>query len=192
MTSVGVLALQGDVREHVAVLRRIGVTPVEVRSVAALVGIDGLVIPGGESTTMARLLVTSGLREPVTELLAGGLPVLGTCAGLIMLARRILDGRSDQWSLGLLDIEVRRNGFGRQVASFETVVEVAGVGPVAGAFIRAPQVVTVADGVDVLATHDHGQGPTPVLVRQGHALGCAFHPELTGETRIHELFLSLV
>ncbi len=192
MTSVGVLALQGDVREHVAVLRRIGVTPVEVRSVDALAGIDGLVIPGGESTTMARLLVTSGLREPVTELLAGGLPVLGTCAGLIMLARRILDGRSDQWSLGLLDIEVRRNGFGRQVASFETVVEVAGVGPVAGAFIRAPQVVTVADGVDVLATHDHGQGPTPVLVRQGHALGCAFHPELTGETRIHELFLSLV
>ncbi len=192
MTSVGVLALQGDVREHVAVLQRIGVTPVEVRSVAALVGIDGLVIPGGESTTMARLLVTSGLRAPVTEMLAGGLPVLGTCAGLIMLARRILDGRSDQWSLGLLDIEVRRNGFGRQVASFETVVEVAGVGPVAGAFIRAPQVVTVADGVDVLATHDHGQGPTPVLVRQGHALGCAFHPELTGETRIHELFLSLV
>ena len=192
MTSVGVLALQGDVREHVAVLRRIGVTPVEVRSVDALAGIDGLVIPGGESTTMARLLVTSGLRAPVTEMLAGGLPVLGTCAGLIMLARRILDGRSDQWSLGLLDIEVRRNGFGRQVASFETVVEVAGVGPVAGAFIRAPQVVTVADGVDVLATHDHGQGPTPVLVRQGHALGCAFHPELTGETRIHELFLSLV
>ncbi|MGC8499364.1 MAG: pyridoxal 5'-phosphate synthase glutaminase subunit PdxT [Acidimicrobiales bacterium] len=192
MASVGVLALQGDVREHVAVLQRIGVEPVEVRRVADLAGVSGLVIPGGESTTMARLLVTGGLREPLTELLNGGLPVLGTCAGLIMLARRILDGRVDQWSLGLLDVEVRRNGFGRQVASFETVVEVAGIGPVAGAFIRAPQIVTVADGVTVLATHDHGAGPTPVLVRQGHALGCAFHPELTGETRIHELFLSLV
>ena len=192
MASVGVLALQGDVREHVAVLQRIGVTAVEVRRVADLAGISGLVIPGGESTTMARLLVTGGLREPLTELLNGGLPVLGTCAGLIMLARRILDGRSDQWSLGLLDVEVRRNGFGRQVASFETVVEVAGIGPVAGAFIRAPQIVTVADGVTILATHDHGAGPTPVLVRQGSALGCAFHPELTGETRIHELFLSLV
>ncbi len=192
MASVGVLALQGDVREHVAVLQRIGVAAVEVRGVADLAGISGLVIPGGESTTMARLLVTGGLREPLTELLDGGLPVLGTCAGLIMLARRILDGRSDQWSLGLLDVEVRRNGFGRQVASFETVVEVTGIGPVAGAFIRAPQIVTVADGVTILATHDHGGGPTPVLVRQGHALGCAFHPELTGETRIHELFLSLV
>ena len=191
MTSVGVLALQGDVREHVAVLQRIGVTPVEVRAPADLAAIDGLVIPGGESTTMARLLVTGGLREPLSDLLGSGLPVLGTCAGLIMLARRILDGRSDQWSLGLLDVEVRRNGFGRQVASFETLVEVEGVGAVAGAFIRAPQVVRVGDDVRVLATHDHGQGPTPVLVRQGRALGCAFHPELTGETRIHELFLSL-
>ncbi len=192
MASVGVLALQGDVREHVAVLQRIGSSAVEVRRVADLAGISGLVIPGGESTTMARLLVTGGLREPLTELVEGGLPVLGTCAGLIMMARRILDGRSDQWSLGLLDVDVRRNGFGRQVASFETVVEVAGIGPVAGAFIRAPQIVSVAEGVTVLASHDHGEGPTPVLVRQGHALGCAFHPELTGETRIHELFLSLV
>ncbi len=192
MASVGVLALQGDVREHVAVLQRIGSSAVEVRRVADLAGISGLVIPGGESTTMARLLVTGGLREPLTELVEGGLPVLGTCAGLIMMARRILDGRSDQWSLGLLDVDVRRNGFGRQVASFETVVEVAGIGPVAGAFIRAPQIVSFAEGVTVLASHDHGEGPTPVLVRQGHALGCAFHPELTGETRIHELFLSLV
>ncbi len=190
MASVGVLALQGDVREHVAILGALGASVVEVRHVEDLAPLDGLIIPGGESTTMARLLVTSGLREPLRARLANGLPVLGTCAGLIMVARDIVDGRADQWSFGVLDVAVRRNGFGRQVASFETVVAVEGIGPVAGVFIRAPQVVATGPEVTVLARHDHGSGPTPVLVRQGSVLGCAFHPELVGETRIHELFLS--
>ncbi len=139
---------------------------------------------------MARLLVTSGLREPLGDAIATDLSVFGTCAGLIMLARHVLDGRSDQWSFGALDVTVRRNGYGRQVASFETTVRVAGIGDVPGVFIRAPRIVATGEGVDVLASHDHGDGPAPVLVRQGRHWGCSFHPELTDSRAIHAAFVA--
>ncbi len=116
--------------------------------------------------------------------------VLGTCAGLIVLSRSIVDGRADQWSFGTLEVDVRRNGFGRQIASFESVIEVNGIGPVSGVFIRAPKIEAWSSAVTVLATHDDGSGPTPVLVRQGAAWGCSFHPELTDDHRIHELFVA--
>jgi 5'-phosphate synthase pdxT subunit len=189
---VGVLALQGDVREHEAVLTSLGVEVTRVRRPEELDGLDALVMPGGESTTMARLLETSGLRKPLGEALEDGLCVLGTCAGLILLSESVLDGRDDQWSFGVLDVAVRRNGYGRQISSFEADVDVRGIGPVPGVFIRAPRVERWSDDVEVLATHDHGDGPHPVLVRQGAVLGCAFHPELTDDTRIHQLFLESV
>ena len=189
---VGVLALQGDVREHVAVLAGLGVDVVAVRTEQQLAAMAGLVIPGGESTAIARLLETSGMREPLSERLRDGLPVLGTCAGLILLSRSIVDGRDDQWSFSTIDVDVRRNGFGRQIASFETTIEVDGVGEVPGVFIRAPKIESWSESVTVLATHDHGTGPTPVLVRQGAAWGCSFHPELTDSSAIHELFLAAI
>ncbi|MDE3065224.1 MAG: pyridoxal 5'-phosphate synthase glutaminase subunit PdxT [Acidobacteriota bacterium] len=189
---VGVLALQGDVREHAARLASMGVPASRVRRPEDLEGLGGLVIPGGESTAIAHLLETSGLRAPLASALGDGLAVLGTCAGLILLAETILDGRDDQWSYGAIDVAVRRNGYGRQVASFESTVRVAGVGEVPGVFIRAPRVEQWAPGVEVLATIDHGDGEHPVLVRQGAALGCAFHPELTGDTAIHQLFLDTI
>ncbi len=186
---VGVLALQGDVREHSAVLTAAGAEVTRVRKPEDLDGLDGLVMPGGESTAIAHLLETSGLRKPLGEALDDGLAVLGTCAGLILLSDTVLDGRGDQWSFGALDVAVRRNGYGRQIASFETVVDVKGIGHVHGVFIRAPRIETWSPEVEVLATLDHGDGGHPVLVRQGAVLGCAFHPELAGETRIHQLFL---
>jgi 5'-phosphate synthase pdxT subunit len=185
---VGVLALQGDVREHVTALEQLGVKVVRVRTPEQLDGLDGLVMPGGESTTIAHLLVTSGLRPILQARLDEGFKVFGTCAGLIMLSRDILDGRKDQWSFHKLDVAVRRNGYGRQIASFESPVEVAGVGAVAGVFIRAPKIESYAEGVEVLATLDHGDGPHPVLVRQANVWGCSFHPELTSDLRIHQLF----
>ena len=190
MVAVGVLALQGDVREHAAALGDLGHEARWVRRPSDLLGLRGLIIPGGESTTMARLLVTSGLREPLGDAIATDLSVFGTCAGLIMLARHVLDGRSDQWSFGALDVTVRRNGYGRQVASFETTVRVAGIGDVPGVFIRAPRIVATGEGVDVLASHDHGDGPAPVLVRQGRHWGCSFHPELTDSRAIHAAFVA--
>ena len=189
---IGVLALQGDVREHVAVLAGLGAEVVAVRTVEQLHDVAGLVIPGGESTTIARLLETSGMRTPLAERLRDGLPVLGTCAGLILLSRSILDGRDDQWSFDAIEVDVRRNGFGRQIASFETMIQVDGVGEVPGVFIRAPKIESWSASVTVLATHDHGTGPTPVLVRQANAWGCSFHPELTDSSAIHELFLASV
>ena len=189
---VGVLALQGDVREHVAVLTGLGVEVVAVRTEQQLAAVAGLVIPGGESTTIARLLETSGMRVLLGERLRDGLPVLGTCAGLILLSRSIVDGRYDQWSFATIDVDVRRNGFGRQIASFETTVDVEGLGEVPGVFIRAPKIESWSESVTVLATHDHGTGPTPVLVRQGAAWGCSFHPELTNNSAIHELFLATI
>ncbi len=189
MRTVGVLALQGDVREHVATLDNLGATSRTVRHANDLQGLDGLIIPGGESTTISHLLVTSGMREPLQQLIDDGFPVFGTCAGLIMLARDVLDGRSDQWSFGSLDVAVRRNGYGRQIASFETPIVIGDRGTVPGVFIRAPRIVHYGPDVSILATLDHGDGEHPVLVRQGSAWGCSFHPELTSDVLVHSLFL---
>ena len=186
---IGILALQGDVQEHAAVLADLGADPVEVRRPEHLAGVDALVLPGGESTTVSRLLDSSELREPIAERLSGGLPAFGTCAGMILLAREVLDGRPDQRSFGVIDIAVRRNGFGRQLDSFETDLAVAGLGgadnPVHAVFIRAPVVERVGDGVEVLATVDD----KPVVCRQGPVLVAAFHPEISGDLRLHQLFL---
>ncbi len=183
--TVGVLALQGDVREHLAALTAAGVVAVPVKRVADLAGLDGIVLPGGESTTMGKLLRIFELLEPLRALLAAGLPAYGTCAGMILLAAEVVDGRHDQELLGGLDITVRRNAFGPQVASFESDVLVEGVGEVHGVFIRAPWVERAGPDVEVLASI----GAHPVAVRQGHLMATSFHPELTGDHRMHELFV---
>jgi 5'-phosphate synthase pdxT subunit len=187
---VGVLALQGDVREHLRSLTVAGADAREVRRPEELVGVDGLVLPGGESTTIGRLLRIFDLLEPLRAAVADGLPVYGSCAGMILLARDVLDGRPDQPLIGGLDVVVRRNAFGRQVDSFEADLEVDGVDgpPVHAVFIRAPWVEKAGDGVTVLAR----VGEHPVAVRQGHLLATSFHPELTGDTRMHELFVEMV
>jgi pyridoxal 5'-phosphate synthase pdxT subunit len=192
MKRVGVLALQGDVREHVRALSSLGCEVVKVRTVEELDHVDGLVMPGGESTTIAHLLTTSGLSDALGLKLKEEMPVFGTCAGLILLSEQVIDGRSDQWSYGVLAASVRRNGYGRQIASFEAPLEVKGVGVVPGVFIRAPKIERVGSEVEVLATYDqdNGEGPHPVLVRQGHVWGASFHPELTSDTRLHRLFLN--
>ena len=182
---VGILALQGDVSEHVQALADLGADAVEVRTPEDLGPVDRLILPGGESTTMSMLLESSGLFDPIAARLDDGMPAFGTCAGMILLSEVVLDGRPDQRSFGVIDIAVRRNAFGRQVDSFETELEVHGTGPVPAVFIRAPYVERVGDDVEVLArVDDH-----PVLCRQGHVLAAAFHPELSGDLRLHELFL---
>lgn len=188
--TIGVLALQGDVREHLAALAAAGAAAGPVRRAEELAGIDGLVVPGGESTTISKLAALFGLMEPLRAAIRGGLPVYGTCAGLIMLADKILDPRSGQETFGGIDMIVRRNAFGRQNESFEAGVDVAGVegGPVEGVFIRAPWVESVGAQVRVLAEH---RGHI-VAVRQGNVLATSFHPELTGDHRVHELFVSAV
>jgi len=186
---VGVLALQGDVREHTSMLERVGADVVAVRGVEQLDDLDGLVMPGGESTTIAYLLTTSDIRATLEKKIEDGLSVLGTCAGLILLAHEILDGRSDQWSFDVLPLAVRRNGYGRQISSFETLVNVKGLGEVPGVFIRAPKIETWSEDLEVLAYHDHGDGEHPVLVRRERIWGCSFHPELTNDDRIHRLFV---
>ena len=173
---IGVLAVQGDFREHAAMLRQLGAEPVEVRKPEQLDDLDGLVIPGGESTAILRLIRIYGLEEGLRKF---GRPVFGTCAGMILL---------DREHLGLVDVEVRRNAYGRQVASFETDLELEGGGSVRGVFIRAPRVADVGPEVEVLAELD-GE---PVLLRQGRFIVASFHPELTDDTRVHELFLDLV
>jgi 5'-phosphate synthase pdxT subunit len=190
VTRVGVLALQGDVREHAASLRAAGATPVEVRRASELAGLHGIVVPGGESTTIGKLLVTFGLLAPLRDAIRGGLPAYGSCAGMILLADDVVDGVPGQPTIGGLDVTVRRNAFGRQVDSFETDLDVTGVsgGPVHAVFIRAPWVERVGGGVEVLATIDEH----PVAVRQGHLLATSFHPELTGDRRVHELFVATV
>jgi len=186
---IGVLALQGAFREHVRALEACGARTVLVRLPADLDGLDGLVIPGGESTTMSMLMVRMGLLEGVERAISNGLPVLGTCAGMIVLSKRIADGRADQRGLRALDISVRRNGYGRQVDSFEAALQVAGMdgGPFPGVFIRAPMVEAVGSA-EVLAEHDG----RPVAVRQGRVMALAFHPELSGDLRVHREFLRLV
>lgn len=188
---VGVLALQGDVGEHCAALRELGVEATTVRSPEELEAVDALILPGGESTTISHLLGTSGLLEPLGARLREGMPALGTCAGLVLLAREIEDGRDDQVAYGTLDVTVRRNGYGRQVRSFESTCEVAGHGLVPTVFIRAPRIESVGADVEVLAATDVGDGAHPVLVRQGPVMGASFHPELTADRTVHELFLDL-
>ena len=187
--TIGVLAVQGDVREHVRVLTSLGAQAHGIRRPTELSDLDGLVIPGGESTTMDKLVRAFDLFDPLRALIAGGLPVYGSCAGMIMLADRIAEGRPDQQTLGGLDITVRRNAFGRQVDSFEEDIEFVGLdgGPVRAVFIRAPWVEDAGDGVDVLA---RAAGKI-VAVRQGALLATSFHPEVTGDTRVHELFVEM-
>ncbi|MBA2280354.1 MAG: pyridoxal 5'-phosphate synthase glutaminase subunit PdxT [Actinomycetota bacterium] len=187
MHKVGVLALQGAFAAHAARLRELGAEPAEVRTPAQLAGVDALVLPGGESTTMSMLLESSGLFDPLAERLADGMPAFGTCAGMILLGTTILDGRADQRSFGVVDIDVRRNAFGRQVDSFEADLDVAGERePFPAVFIRAPFVERAGPDVEVLASVDGH----PVLCRQGSVLVAAFHPELGDDPRLHHLFLS--
>ncbi|MCD2467980.1 MULTISPECIES: pyridoxal 5'-phosphate synthase glutaminase subunit PdxT [unclassified Streptomyces] len=187
---IGVLALQGDVREHLIALAAADAVARPVRRPEELAEIDGLVIPGGESTTISKLAELFGMAEPLRKRIAAGLPVYGTCAGLIMLAEKILDPRSGQETFGGIDMIVRRNAFGRQNESFEAGVTVAGIedGPVEGVFIRAPWVESVGAEVEVLAEHEGHI----VAVRQGRVLATSFHPELTGDHRIHALFVDMV
>ena len=192
---VGVLALQGDVREHLAALTAAGAAASRVRRAAELDLVDALVIPGGESTTIGKLLVTFDLLEPLQKRVRDGMPAFGSCAGMILLADRVLDGTADQVGVGGLDITVRRNAFGRQVESFEGDLSFVGLegGPVHAVFIRAPWVEEVGARVEALARVDDGQAAGKVVaVRQGPLLATSFHPELTGDVRIHEMFVAMV
>ena len=189
MPNIGVFALQGDVREHLQALTALGAEAFAVRRPAELERCDGLVLPGGESTTMAKLARTFELLDPLRERVAGGMPAFGTCAGMILLADRIEGGAEGQETIGGLDVTVRRNAFGRQVDSFEADLDFAGLAePVHAVFIRAPWVEQTGTGVEVLAeAHGH-----PVAVRQGHLLATSFHPEVDGDGRVHRVFLDMV
>lgn len=194
-TVVGVLALQGDVREHQAMLAQAGVNSARVRTVDDLAKVDALVIPGGESSTMSLLAVRAELFTPLRERVAAGMPAYGSCAGMIMLADRILDGRADQQTIGGIDMTVRRNAFGRQVDSFEADLHMPSVpgDSVHGVFIRAPWVEQVGDSVEVIGRVEGGPAAGRIVaVRQGNLLATAFHPELTGDLRIHQLFVEIV
>jgi 5'-phosphate synthase pdxT subunit len=191
---IGVLALQGDVREHLRVLTGLGVEAVAVRRPAELAAVSALVLPGGESTTMIRLAGIFDLLEPLRERIAAGMPAFGTCAGMILLAERVLDGVAGQETLGGLDITVRRNAFGRQVDSFEEALDVVGLDePVQAVFIRAPWVEAVGEGVEVLAAVEGGPAAGRIVaVRQGPLMATSFHPEVGGGSRIHRMFVDLV
>ena len=183
---VGVLALQGAFAAHEDALRSLGVATRQVRTPADLAAVHALVMPGGESTTMSRLLETSVMFDELQARIDSGLPVLGTCAGMILLATEVVDGRPDQRSFGAIDLRVRRNGYGRQVDSFETDIEVEGLDtPFHAVFIRAPKVEAAGPAVQVLASHDG----VPVLARQGPVMVASFHPEITADARLHEMFL---
>lgn len=198
--TIGILALQGDVREHAAAFEQLGVPTRPLQRPQDLdASVGGVVLPGGESTTLSMLLESSGLFEPLAERLAEGLPALGTCAGLVLLATEVLDGRPDQRSFGRLDCTVRRNGYGRQRFSFEAGLNapalaavVGGPDHMPGVFIRAPLVTAVGSQVEVLATLADGDRSDPVILRQGNVLGVVFHPELTADRRVHQLFAKLV
>ena len=185
MTKTGILALQGDFREHVRLVSSMGAAAVEVRTPAQLADIDRLVIPGGESTTIAKLARAGDLVGPIQDRARDGMPILGTCAGMIVMAERVIDGEP---LLSLMDVTVRRNAYGRQVESFEADVDVEGIDhPVHGVFIRAPWIEDVGPEVRVLSSYEG----RPVVLQQGNLLAASFHPELVGETTLHEHFLSL-
>jgi len=183
---IGVLALQGAFAAHSDCLTSIGVQSIEVRNPEQLKSVDALLMPGGESSTMSQLLESSGLFDPISSRIVDGMPVFGTCAGMILLASEILDGRSDQRSFSAIDISVRRNAFGRQVDSFEATIK-SSVGDFHGVFIRAPRIERVGDEVEVLGSINN----EPVLVRQGNVLAASFHPELSNDARLHEYFVSI-
>ena len=185
---VGVLSLQGDFREHLAALTALGAEGKEVRTPAELDLVDALIIPGGESTTIGKLAVRFGVMDPLRQRIEDGMPVYGTCAGMILLAREVTEG--EQPLLGTLDVVVERNAFGRQNESFEAAVDFTGVegGPVEGVFIRAPWVESVGARAEVIAEH----GGHIVAVRQGNAIATSFHPELTGDHRVHAMFVDMV
>ena len=186
---IGVLALQGAFAAHAAALQRLGVSTAEVRVAADLEQCNALVLPGGESTTMSQLLETSQLFDPLANCIAAGMPVFGTCAGMILLSKGIADGRADQRSFAALDIDVQRNGFGRQMDSFETEIDVLGLDRAFHAvFIRAPRISRVGSEIETLATH----GAEPVLVRSKTVMAASFHPELADDDRVHQLFLNMV
>jgi 5'-phosphate synthase pdxT subunit len=187
--SIGVLALQGDVAEHLRAVRAAGGQPVPVRRQAELDAVDGLIIPGGESTTIWKLLSIFELAEPLRRRIGAGMPVFGSCAGMILLADRLVDRASEQDTLGAIDMTVRRNAFGRQLDSFESDLDLGG-SPFHAVFIRAPWVEKVGSGVEVLAT-EPSTGKI-VAVRQGQALATAFHPELTQDNRVHKIFIDMV
>jgi 5'-phosphate synthase pdxT subunit len=193
---IGVLALQGDVREHRYALEASGADVLEVKTPEALERVQGLVFPGGESTTMSKLAVAFGLLEPLRLAVHGGLPAYGSCAGMIMLADRIVDPRSDQQTIGGLDVLVRRNAFGRQVDSFEADLhapKIAGDDVMRAVFIRAPWVEAIGDGVEVLARIEGGpRAGTIVAVQQGNVMATSFHPEITADHRVHDYFVRLV
>ncbi|MEV6813021.1 pyridoxal 5'-phosphate synthase glutaminase subunit PdxT [Micromonospora sp. NPDC051296] len=192
---IGVLALQGDVREHLTALTGAGARARPVRRPEELDAVDGLVIPGGESTTISKLVDIFELRDPIDKRIAAGMPVYGSCAGMIMLATEVLDGRPDQRGFDGISMTVRRNAFGRQVDSFEAPVEIAGIdgGPLHAIFIRAPWVERVGDGVEVLGTVTDGPAAGRIVaVRQANLLATSFHPELTGDLRLHAYFVDLV
>jgi 5'-phosphate synthase pdxT subunit len=193
--TIGVLALQGDVREHLAALAECDVLARPIRRISELDSVDALVIPGGESTAISKLAVAFGLLDPIRKRIADGMPVYGSCAGMIMLATEVLDGRPDQESFSGIDMTVRRNAFGRQVDSFEAPVEIKGIsgGPFAAVFIRAPWVERTGPDVRVLGRVTAGPDAGRIVaVRQGNLLATAFHPELTGDLRVHRYFVELV
>ena len=193
--TIGVLALQGDVREHLRALEEAGVLTAPVGSVADLARVDALVIPGGESTTMSKLAIIDGLLEPLRDARRAGMPMYGSCAGMIMLADHVEDARHDQETIGGIDMTVRRNAFGRQVDSFEADIPVPELGdaPFRAVFIRAPWVESVGPEVEVIARVSRGgDDGTIVAVRQGPLMATAFHPELTGDVRVHEMFVEMV
>jgi 5'-phosphate synthase pdxT subunit len=192
---IGVLALQGDVREHLATLRDLGAEAVPVRRPEELAAVDGLVLPGGESTTIVKLAARFALLEPLRAAVREGLPVYGSCAGMILLADRILDAPPDQETIGGLDVTVRRNAFGRQVDSFESELELTGLdgGPMRAVFIRAPWVEKAGAGVEILGRVVGGAADGRIVaVRQGDLVATSFHPELTGDRRVHALFVDVV
>jgi pyridoxal 5'-phosphate synthase pdxT subunit len=189
MPTIGVLALQGAFNAHARALKQLNVQVREIRLPQDLDGVDGVVLPGGESTTMSQLLLSSGVFDVLTQRIADGLPTLGTCAGLILLAKRVLDARPDQVSCSVLDVTVRRNGYGRQIDSFEADIAITGLEtPLTAVFIRAPIIEEVGSGVEILAMHNGA----PVAVASQNVIAASFHPELTSDVRFHELFLHMI